>query len=97
MIDSSALERGHHYFFLTYADKGLRVPVIETLVYVDSSEELNSRSQETFWSFEIVGRDDGVSRRRIDQPSLSALFDWAGLIEELAQNLESQKAGLQHD
>ena len=91
MIQRSDLKVGSTYFFVTYEDRELKIPVIETLAF--RSETTTTKSDEaSLLVFDRFG-DCEPKTCRLTEDLLTTVFDFDGLVEELAANQKAQKAG----
>jgi hypothetical protein len=84
------LKSGAYYFFLTYEDRNLTVPVIETLRF--QSEVSESGTGATLFLFDRVGSSQ-PPQCRLPEDLLETLFDFDGLVAELEANRDAQRAG----
>jgi hypothetical protein len=91
MVERSKLIVGTYYFYITYEDPELRVPVIETLRYMGQSNE--AESGVPFHTFERIGASRSPKNCRLTEDLFTSLHDWDGLIEELVANKRAQDAG----
>ncbi len=89
-IAKGKLKIGRHYFFVTYEDRDLRVPVIETLRF--RSAPRNGDAASDLFLFDRVG--DGEPRQcRLPEDLLETVFEFDDLVAELDANREAQRAG----
>jgi hypothetical protein len=73
----------------------LRVPVIETLKYIDPSKE--SKAGVPYHTFERIGVSRSPKDCRLTEDLLTSLHDWEGLVEEFAANKRAQDSGVPFD
>ena len=90
MISRDRLKVGAYYFFVTYEDRDLTVPVIETLRF--KSEVTESGTGQTLFLFDRVGEHE-PPQARLPEDLLGSVFDFDGLLSELEANRAAQKAG----
>jgi len=109
MVDERDLVEGACYFAVFYHDKGLRIPKISTLIFVGKASGTTSSSAKPLWCFmdpETYDRFGPISNEsengeyvlhRFDEDTLFSIYDWHGLIEELAENKRAQDEGRIYD
>jgi len=95
MIEKAELVINDYYFYVTYEDPELRVPVIETLKYIGPSND--AEAGVPYHSFERVGELRSPKGCRLTEDLLTCLHGWDGLVEELAANRRAQVAGVPFD
>lgn len=90
MISRERLKAGGYYFFVTYEDRDLTVPVIETLRFQNEVREEAEKG--ALLVFERLGNAE-PQLCRLQEDLLGTVFDFEGLVSELEANREAQRAG----
>ena len=90
MISREKLKAGGYYFFVTYEDRDLTVPVIETLRF--QSEVSQEGEMGALLVFERLG-NAAPRFCRLQEDLLGTVFDFEGLVSELEANRQAQRAG----
>jgi hypothetical protein len=90
MVSKDRLQRGAYYYFVTYEDRALTVPVIETLCF--TNEDSGDQTGRSLLVFDRLGSDK-PKQCRLTEELLHTLFEFDGLVSELQANLEAQRAG----
>lgn len=88
MIDADDLRAGSFYFFLTYDDHELKVPIIETLRFVSVANSQGTDS--VLYLFDRVSGTE-PAQCRLPRDLFEALFDFDALVEELEENRNAQR------
>jgi hypothetical protein len=94
MISRERLKVGAYYFFVTYEDRDLTVPVIETLRF--QKEVSENETGKTLFLFDRLGNGD-PKLCRLQKDLLETVFEFEGLVAELEANREAQRAGRPYD
>jgi hypothetical protein len=89
VISKEKLKVGAYYFFVTYEDRDLTVPVIETLRF--KSEVSEGGRGETLFLFDRVGEHE-PPQCRLPEDLLETVFEFDGLVSELEANREAQRS-----
>lgn len=91
------------YFLLGYYDRELRIPFIQTYIYLGMN--IFGKSDENFWFFQeagsFVSSGSAIHRREegdddlmsVSSDGLSNFVSWSGLIAELNENLSMLTKG----
>jgi hypothetical protein len=97
MVDPKKLRQRTCYFHLNYLDRGLTVPDLRTLFFLESEGETDEK--EPRWIFQDAAHFASGSSNEglLSLTSLEALFDWEGIVQELARNFEAQKQRVPFD
>jgi hypothetical protein len=103
MTEEIKFEPGQCYFMLGYCDRDLRIPDIETYIFL--GRNVFGPQSEDLWYFQEArsfvehGRVKTTSDPNyehvmgIAKDALSSFVDWRGLIEELTENKKMQEQG----
>ena len=99
--DELALEQT--YFMLGYYDRALRIPFVQTYIYLGLN--ILGKTDADYWFFQEAGsfvsagsavhRTAGVDEDIISvtEDGLSNFVSWSGLIAELSENKAMQESG----
>jgi hypothetical protein len=90
VIAKSKLKAGAYYFFVTYEDRDLTVPVIETLRF--KKEVSENGAEEKVLLFDRLGESD-PKQCRLTEDLLHTVFEFDGLVTELEANRQAQREG----
>jgi hypothetical protein len=93
VISRDKLKTGAYYFFVTYEDHDLTVPVIETLRF--KSEVSENGTGATLFLFDRVSPSE-PRQCRLPEDLLHTVFEFDALVSELEANREAQRAGRPH-
>ena len=94
MVASDKLQAGACYFFVTYEDRDLNVPVVETLRFKNRVSENDSR--EASYVFErIAGAGD--PQCRLSEDHLETVFEFDALVSEFSARLKMQRVGAPYE
>ena len=102
MIDENLLIEGERYFLVWYFDEDMKIPDIETHVYVGKNvfSEPDVPGQDDAWYFQDAGSYvklgifTGIQDKskcellKADRDTLESMYDLDGLIQELAERKE---------
>lgn len=103
MTNGTSFEPGQCYFLMGYCDRDLRIPDIETYLYLGCN--IFGPQSEDCWYFQEARSfvEHGPVRSRLDadwdrvmevtRDGLSNFLDWWGVISELTENKRLQEQG----
>jgi hypothetical protein len=90
VIAKSKLKVGAYYYFVTYEDSDLTVPVIETLQF--KKEVLVNGTEEKLFLFDRLGEAE-PKQSRLTEDLLHTVFEFDDLVTELEANRQAQREG----
>ena len=89
MVSRDRLKVGAYYFFVTYEDRDLTVPVIETLRF----REVTTGGEGTdLFLFDRMGEHE-PPQCRLPEGLLEIVFEFDALVSELEANRAAQRSG----
>jgi hypothetical protein len=89
VIAKRELKVGSCYYFVTYEDRDLTIPVIETLRF---KRELTEKGADMLLLFDRLGETE-PKQCRLTEDLLHTVFEFDGLVTELEANRQAQRDG----